>query len=585
MSRHGTYNWQGKHMDDAAARRIQRLFRRNQVLFDTLGPMIFARRGRLKALHGTLHFSDGDDDRTARYLALADTTSPALLARFVEKGWKLARPDVIISVTGAAASLGKLVQDARLMRIFDEGIVSAATSATCWITTGGTDSGVMKLVADAMKNHNVSDVPVIGFAPFQRVHGRELLEEAASKEVTHHSAGPTAEYRESTLRGLSSADGARLNAGHTHFVLVEGAQTGVKAWGSEIELRTSFEQIFAQQLHVPMVLLVVAGGPNTLLTVLNSIRRSSPIVIISDSGGAATDIHRYCKDQSFPESYEKTHPSGQTFVEMLAEIHALQVASENRLVSFFALSDADAGENDLARTLLFAIIHNLIYSKGSSTGTKSKPPQGGAAPVATEGKDKDKLGRALQLAVKWDRVDVVQRILSVLGGDFGVAHLMALQQGLELQRVAVVRLLMSRPGFTPAGLDMVRLYGVEDAYNFLRADGALQARRHRHRHRHRHRLAHAPPARLRTRAHRRRRITSHHIRNRSSSMRGASPKAAAPAMRRLRSRGSRARVGGEELLAMTSCVQRRASLLLLSSHARPRPQQPPQQPQQPPYQS
>ena len=71
-------------MADAAARRIQRMYRRNQVLFsDKMGPKIFVRRGRLKALYGQIHFSDGD--RTARFLTLADTTSPALLARYVHR--------------------------------------------------------------------------------------------------------------------------------------------------------------------------------------------------------------------------------------------------------------------------------------------------------------------------------------------------------------------------------------------------------------------------------------------------------------------------------------------------------------------
>ena len=203
QQRHGGFQWAGLSLEDAAARRIQQMYKRNLVLFLRLGPMLFARRGSRKALHGEIYFAEAD--RTAKFIAVSDTTSVPLLCRFVNcSAWKLERPDVIISVTGAANTLDTM-HDTRLHRVFDEGIVSAATSASCWITSGGTDSGVMKLVADACQKHQVA-VPLIGFAPYARIHGREHIERTSSAALGR-SARRLWKEREAPLSGARAALG------------------------------------------------------------------------------------------------------------------------------------------------------------------------------------------------------------------------------------------------------------------------------------------------------------------------------------------------------------------------------------------
>ena len=53
---------------------------------------------------------------------------------------------------------------APLRQACDRGLAAAATSARALIITGGTDTGVMKLVGDACLESHLS-VPVIGIAP------------------------------------------------------------------------------------------------------------------------------------------------------------------------------------------------------------------------------------------------------------------------------------------------------------------------------------------------------------------------------------------------------------------------------------
>lgn len=48
--------------------------------------------------------------------------------------------------------------------------------------------------------------------------------------------------------------------------------------------------VIADDVHVPIVLLVVDGGDNTLETVLQALRVSTPVVVIGSSGRAANFI-------------------------------------------------------------------------------------------------------------------------------------------------------------------------------------------------------------------------------------------------------------------------------------------------------
>ena len=60
-------------------------------------------------------------------------------------------------------------------------------------------------------------------------------------------------------------------------------------------MRNLLEAFISKSLHVPMVLLVVQGGPGTLATVLSAAFDATPIVVLADSGGAASAIYQYCK--------------------------------------------------------------------------------------------------------------------------------------------------------------------------------------------------------------------------------------------------------------------------------------------------
>ena len=209
---------------DRACLKIQRWYRQHSAMYAAYGPMMFANKDGSMSDFGMVSFLSGS--RVARFIRVSDTTSCAALSHFLEKFWRLPRPDVLISVTGSAATL---TLTANLQRVFDRGLAMAAAMTNAWIFTGGTDSGVMKLVGEAIHKYGL-DVPLVGVAPWGAVLGRQGM---------HGCKGDTRVYR---AGGQSGPHAARLNPYHTHQILVDGHRQydeGSIAWGHEV--RTSLE--------------------------------------------------------------------------------------------------------------------------------------------------------------------------------------------------------------------------------------------------------------------------------------------------------------------------------------------------------
>lgn len=195
---------------------IQSKFRRHRVVFGDLGPTLFSRKGGGEADYGELFFPKQGE--AGKFITVSDSTSTMLLANFMERYWKLSRPEVLISVTGGAQDF---VLSSRLQRVFDRGLVSAASSTNAWVVTGGTDTGVMKLVGTAFHQYGLS-VPLIAFTPHGCVKGRKAFDGARKGFQTYNCDEKAAH------------DGAPLNPHHTHFVLVDSGLQGAPAWGTEI---------------------------------------------------------------------------------------------------------------------------------------------------------------------------------------------------------------------------------------------------------------------------------------------------------------------------------------------------------------
>lgn len=102
-----------------------------------------------------------------------------LEAKELIKKWiKIDDLNLIISVTGGAQNFSL---PSRIKTSFKEGIAKIALSTNALIITGGTSTGVMKLVGDAIAiNDEVlkkrNKIKCLGIACFQRIKFNEILE-------------------------------------------------------------------------------------------------------------------------------------------------------------------------------------------------------------------------------------------------------------------------------------------------------------------------------------------------------------------------------------------------------------------------
>jgi hypothetical protein len=104
------------------------------------------------------------------------STPSELLLHFVERVWGLERPNLVVSVTGAATDSLKNSDD---LQLFLLDLMSFARRTSAWITTGGTNGGIMKLMGE--------DSKVNFFAPHCLVEAR--LNRASVEYSDYRSKG------------------------------------------------------------------------------------------------------------------------------------------------------------------------------------------------------------------------------------------------------------------------------------------------------------------------------------------------------------------------------------------------------------
>ena len=125
---------------------------------------------------------------------------------------------------------------------------------------------------------------------------------------------------------------AELEPNHSHFLFVDGGadQTGV--FGKEIDLRAQLENHLCEstehdeQIATMIVCVAVGGGEGTLRTVLQVLKKSRPVVVLSNSGGAAREIYDYVHNGVLPEM--DLAESAPPHVRKAREKYVTQVAPE-----------------------------------------------------------------------------------------------------------------------------------------------------------------------------------------------------------------------------------------------------------------
>ncbi|RXN16987.1 transient receptor potential cation channel subfamily M member 2 [Labeo rohita] len=222
------------------------------------------------------------------YIRVSSDTSCESLYQLMTEHWKLRSPNLLISVTGGAKNF---YIKTHLKDKFRRGLIKVAQTTGAWILTGGTHTGVMKHVGMAVRDYTLSSgltegqIVVIGVAPWGVIHNRQALIHPEGCFPAYYSLDEQGQGRLSCL-----------DINHTHFLLVDDGTHG--HYGVEIELRARLEKLISQQslgnresgVTIPVVCVVLDGGPGTLNTIYNAMLNHTPCVVLEGSGRLADVI-------------------------------------------------------------------------------------------------------------------------------------------------------------------------------------------------------------------------------------------------------------------------------------------------------
>ncbi|XP_071824925.1 transient receptor potential cation channel subfamily M member-like 2 isoform X3 [Apostichopus japonicus] len=348
----------------------------------------------------------GQGQQKLRKFVRADhTTAPKTLLHLIQKQWNLGQPKLLISVTGGAIDFNL---NSSLKDVFRKGLIKAALSTGAWIITGGSNSGVMKYVGEAVRDYAIAaggtaatNVVAIGIATWGILDQQEVM-------ISNEGKWP-AIYRMDNLK----PKGPRLDPNHTHFILVDNGTTG--QFGVEINLRSKLEKEISEQkvtkesnetLNVPSVCVVVEGGPNTIRTVCEAVKNGTPSLIIGGSGRAA-DVLAYAFKKARSVTKKVRGKNGTIREEkriIISETVRVKVAS--MLKNIFGEKDLELHLNRIYECIQNPHLVNVYeLDAKQEVGSDIDSAILHALLKANKGKVIDNL----QLALVWNRVDVAQR--------------------------------------------------------------------------------------------------------------------------------------------------------------------------------
>uniref|UniRef100_A0A8C3I4E8 non-specific serine/threonine protein kinase n=1 Tax=Chrysemys picta bellii TaxID=8478 RepID=A0A8C3I4E8_CHRPI len=387
---------------------------------------------------GTINFQDGDHTYHAKYIRTSYDTKLDQLLHLMVKEWQMELPKLVISVHGGIQNF-KL--PSKVKQVFSKGLVKAAETTGAWIITEGINSGVSRHVGDALKAHAsqyLRKICAIGIPPWGIIENqRDLI----GKDVVC-----LYQTLSNPLSKLST-----LNSMHSHFILADDGTVG--KYGNEMKLRRNLEKYLnLQKIHtrmgqgVPVVGLVVEGGPNVILMVWEYVRDTPAVpVVVCEGTGRAADllafIHKHTADtgdlppqlkEEISVMIQNTFNFGQK-----QSVHLFQMLMEcmehRESITIFDAESEEQQDIDLA--ILTALL------KGTNMSASDQ----------------------LNLALAWNRLDIAKKHILVCGQDWKVGSLeQAMLDALVMDRVDFVKLLIEHGVNLHRFLTISRL---EELYN------------------------------------------------------------------------------------------------------------------------
>uniref|UniRef100_A0A672JL72 non-specific serine/threonine protein kinase n=1 Tax=Salarias fasciatus TaxID=181472 RepID=A0A672JL72_SALFA len=374
----------------------------------------------------------------AKYVRVAVDSKPDLLLQLMLREWQMERPKLLLTVQGGSENF---TLPPKVNQAFSKGLMAAALSTGAWILTDGINTGVSKYVGEAMKNfggHDLRKRNTVGITPWGVIENNTDL---IGRDV----------FRPYQPLGNPLSKRSCLNGFHSHFLLVDDGTLGKS--GCQHGLKKKLEkQIQLQKIHprlkqgVPVVCVVVEGGPAIVSTVLDYVSSVPPVpVFVFEGSGRAADLLAFLHKQTAMDRCLDADIEEDFLV---------------RIERVFAVERTEASH--LYTLLLQCMDHRQSITIFDSESEDHLAPDAAILTTALKG-TKASPAEQLSMALAWDRADIAQNDVLVSGQHWQVGSLeQAMLDALVMDRVSFVKVLIDN------GMTMNRFLTVdrlEELYN------------------------------------------------------------------------------------------------------------------------
>uniref|UniRef100_A0A4W5L673 non-specific serine/threonine protein kinase n=1 Tax=Hucho hucho TaxID=62062 RepID=A0A4W5L673_9TELE len=389
--------------------------------------------------YGTIDFQDSAGRNChAKYVRIAVDAKAEALLQLMRSEWQMERPKLLLTVHGGTENFPLPL---KVRQAFSKGLITAAQSTGAWILTDGINTGVSRYVGEAVKTYGTHDLRkrnAVGVTPWGVIENHSDL---IGRDV----------LRPYQPLGNPMSKRVCLNGLHSHFLLVDDGTLGKH--GCQQGLRRKLERhVQLQKIHprlnqgVPVVCVVVEGGPDIVSMVLEYVSSVPPVpVFVFEGSGRAADLLAFLHKQTAIDRQLDTD---------------IQEDFLLRIGGMFGLERADASQ-------LYNLLMECMDYRQSITifDSESEDQQEADCAIltATLKGTKASPGEQLSTALAWDRADIAKKHILVYGQHWQVGSLeQAMLDALVMDRVGFVKLLIDN------GMTMNRFLTVsrlEELYN------------------------------------------------------------------------------------------------------------------------
>ncbi|NXS29887.1 TRPM5 protein, partial [Pomatostomus ruficeps] len=386
-----------------------------------------------EAFNRELPYCIGEIDFTAsgkkhgKFMKVPSTIHPGIIFEVMLNKWKLPAPNLVVSLVGGEENFQ---MKPWLRDTLKKGFIRAAQSTGAWIFTSALRVGVTRHLVQAVRDLALAStsskvsVIAIGITSLRKIQHREILDHTKSESLVHYQS-------DDNVQGPPYS----LDHNHSHFILVDHA-TPDEPDGTT-KLRFTLEKYISEQrtgyggtgsIEIPVLCLLVNGGPGTLETICSGLENSAPWLILAGSGGTADILAAFMNDPQLitPEAVEKQFKEkfpAESF--LWKDILRWTVTIQN-IISHQHLLTLHNFEQDGSEELDTVILKALVKA------CKSQNQE------AQEYLDE------LKLAVAWNRVDIAKS--EIFDGDVE-------WKSCDLEEVMMDALVNDKPEFVKLFID------------------------------------------------------------------------------------------------------------------------------------